>query len=358
MHRAFAAARLGGIDRAALGLPSERDYVERYCERRGIARIGNWTFHLAFSFFRFAAICQGVYRRALDGNASNPEKAQALQRCGEASHCARRRTYRRGRLAENALRGADGPGDRRDGRFRPAAVRSAGRRRRAPRAFRPRCRPAGTDWQPRCRSRAPCSPAISREETLSENLVSLAVKRFGGLDIAINNAGIAQSYVRLPQVPSDEARRIIDIDLMGVFYAMKHQLPQMERQYRQTRQGRRHRQHRLGRRAGRRATSFGLCRGQACRRRPDALGRRRIRDQGHSRQRRLPGLRAHRHGRRFREDDRQERGRSHRRADARRADEAGCRGRRGGRGDPVRRRPEELVHDRPCAGCRRRHRCG
>jgi len=67
---------LGGIDRAALGLPSERDYVERYCERRGIGRPGHWTFYLAFSFFRFAAICQGVYRRALDGNASNPEKAQ------------------------------------------------------------------------------------------------------------------------------------------------------------------------------------------------------------------------------------------------------------------------------------------
>ena len=32
---------------------------------------------LAFSFFRLAAICQGVYKRALDGNASNPEKAQA-----------------------------------------------------------------------------------------------------------------------------------------------------------------------------------------------------------------------------------------------------------------------------------------
>src|SRR6185436_704099 len=67
---------LGGIDRAALGLPSERDYVERYCERRGIGRPARWTFYLAFSFFRFAAICQGVYRRALDGNASNPEKAQ------------------------------------------------------------------------------------------------------------------------------------------------------------------------------------------------------------------------------------------------------------------------------------------
>ena len=29
---------LGGVDREALGLPSERDYVERYCERRGIDR--------------------------------------------------------------------------------------------------------------------------------------------------------------------------------------------------------------------------------------------------------------------------------------------------------------------------------
>jgi aminoglycoside phosphotransferase (APT) family kinase protein len=67
---------LGGIDRAALGLASEADYVARYCERRGIAGIDNWIFYLAFSFFRLAAICQGVYKRSLDGNASNPEKAR------------------------------------------------------------------------------------------------------------------------------------------------------------------------------------------------------------------------------------------------------------------------------------------
>jgi aminoglycoside phosphotransferase (APT) family kinase protein len=67
---------LGGIDRAAIGLPSEKEYVGLYCKRRGIAGIGNWTFYLAFSFFRLAAICQGVYKRALDGNASNPEKAR------------------------------------------------------------------------------------------------------------------------------------------------------------------------------------------------------------------------------------------------------------------------------------------
>jgi aminoglycoside phosphotransferase (APT) family kinase protein len=67
---------LGGLDRSALGLPTEADYVAAYCRRRGIDEIANWTFFLAFSFFRLAAICQGVYKRALDGNASNPEKAK------------------------------------------------------------------------------------------------------------------------------------------------------------------------------------------------------------------------------------------------------------------------------------------
>ena len=68
---------LGGIDREAHGLPSEADYVASYCARRGVPGIDDWVFHLAFSFFRLAAICQGVYRRALDGNASNPEKAKS-----------------------------------------------------------------------------------------------------------------------------------------------------------------------------------------------------------------------------------------------------------------------------------------
>lgn len=72
---------LGGVDRRTLGLPSEADYVAAYCRRRGLDGIGNWSFFLAFSFFRLAAICQGVFRRALDGNASNPEKAKTY---GEA----------------------------------------------------------------------------------------------------------------------------------------------------------------------------------------------------------------------------------------------------------------------------------
>jgi aminoglycoside phosphotransferase (APT) family kinase protein len=67
---------LGGIDRRSVGLPAEADYIAAYCRRRGVEGISNWIFYLAFSFFRLAAICQGVYRRALDGNASNPEKAK------------------------------------------------------------------------------------------------------------------------------------------------------------------------------------------------------------------------------------------------------------------------------------------
>ena len=70
---------LGGLDRAALGIPSEKDYVARYQERTGIA-VSNWNFCLAFSFFRLAAILQGVFKRALDGNASNPERAREIGR--------------------------------------------------------------------------------------------------------------------------------------------------------------------------------------------------------------------------------------------------------------------------------------
>ena len=62
---------LRGKDTAALGIPSEQEYVARYCQRMGIDRIDNWPFYLAFSMFRMAAITQGVAKRAVDGNASS-----------------------------------------------------------------------------------------------------------------------------------------------------------------------------------------------------------------------------------------------------------------------------------------------
>jgi len=62
---------LAGKNRASLGIPTEKEYVAQYCERMGIEKIEHWAFYLAFSFFRLAAIAQGVAKRALDGNASN-----------------------------------------------------------------------------------------------------------------------------------------------------------------------------------------------------------------------------------------------------------------------------------------------
>ena len=62
---------LGAIDWASQGIPSEEAIVARYCELTNIDKIENWNFCMAFSFFRLAAICQGVAKRAVDGNASN-----------------------------------------------------------------------------------------------------------------------------------------------------------------------------------------------------------------------------------------------------------------------------------------------
>jgi aminoglycoside phosphotransferase (APT) family kinase protein len=71
---------LAGVDRRAQGIPTEAEYVEAYCRRMGLSGIPNFDFCLAFSFFRMAAIVQGVKKRGLDGNASNPERAARMGR--------------------------------------------------------------------------------------------------------------------------------------------------------------------------------------------------------------------------------------------------------------------------------------
>lgn len=73
------------------------------------------------------------------------------------------------------------------------------------------------------------------DEALSDRLVKLAMTRFGSLDVALNNAGITHAFVRLPNIPSDEARRVLEVDLLAVYFAMKYQLPAMERQFREKR---------------------------------------------------------------------------------------------------------------------------
>jgi aminoglycoside phosphotransferase (APT) family kinase protein len=70
---------LDGKNRGALGIPEEAEMVQRYCELRGIPKVENWNFYIAFSFFRLAAIAQGVKKRAIDGNASSRQ----AQKVGE-----------------------------------------------------------------------------------------------------------------------------------------------------------------------------------------------------------------------------------------------------------------------------------
>lgn len=72
---------IGGLDHPALGIPSERDYVRRYCERTGRgdpdALMADWNFYLAYNLFRIAAILQGIAKRVVDGTAASAQARQA-----------------------------------------------------------------------------------------------------------------------------------------------------------------------------------------------------------------------------------------------------------------------------------------
>ncbi len=60
-----------GLDLKQLGIPREEELLAAYGAATGRSGIGDWTFYLVFSLFRLIAILQGVYARALQGNASS-----------------------------------------------------------------------------------------------------------------------------------------------------------------------------------------------------------------------------------------------------------------------------------------------
>jgi aminoglycoside phosphotransferase (APT) family kinase protein len=68
---------IGGLDHAGLGIPGERDYVRRYCERTGRADpdavMADWNFYLAYNLFRLAAITQGIAKRVVEGTAASAQ---------------------------------------------------------------------------------------------------------------------------------------------------------------------------------------------------------------------------------------------------------------------------------------------
>ena len=71
---------IGGLDHQALGIPSEHDYIARYCERTGkTIRQQDFTFYLAYNMFRMAGILQGIMKRYVDGTAASQQALRAGQ---------------------------------------------------------------------------------------------------------------------------------------------------------------------------------------------------------------------------------------------------------------------------------------
>ena len=65
---------IGGLDHKALGIPSEAEYIAKYCERTGkTIRQEDFAFYLAYNMFRMAGILQGIMKRYVDGTASSEQ---------------------------------------------------------------------------------------------------------------------------------------------------------------------------------------------------------------------------------------------------------------------------------------------
>lgn len=72
---------IAGSDLESLGIPTESELIQVYCNHAGLSGIDNWLFYVVFNLFRSAGIIQGVYKRGLDGNASSQT---ALEYAGAA----------------------------------------------------------------------------------------------------------------------------------------------------------------------------------------------------------------------------------------------------------------------------------
>lgn len=61
----------------------------------------------------------------------------------------------------------------------------------------------------------------------NESLVKQTIAKYGKLDIAVNNAGIAGPLAVTGEYPLDGWKKVIDVNLSGVFYGMRYQIPAM-----------------------------------------------------------------------------------------------------------------------------------
>jgi aminoglycoside phosphotransferase (APT) family kinase protein len=59
------------------GVPSEAEHLETYLRLTGRLSLPDWNFYVAFALFRFAAICQGIMGRVVEGTANDPDARRA-----------------------------------------------------------------------------------------------------------------------------------------------------------------------------------------------------------------------------------------------------------------------------------------
>jgi len=73
-------AGLAGVDLQAHGLPELEHVAGRYCARTGRDSLPDLHWYFAYNLFRLVGIGQGIKKRLLAGNASNPEAAAVVER--------------------------------------------------------------------------------------------------------------------------------------------------------------------------------------------------------------------------------------------------------------------------------------
>lgn len=74
---------IAGLDHAALGIPTEAQYIDMYCRHTGrdpAKVLEHWNFYIAYNMFRLAGILQGIMKRAVDGTASSDKAFSAGRR--------------------------------------------------------------------------------------------------------------------------------------------------------------------------------------------------------------------------------------------------------------------------------------
>ena len=89
-------AGLAGADIAALGIPTEEDYLAAYCARTGRDGMPGYGFYMAFNFFRLAAIFHGIKGRVIRGNASSAQANERVKVLPELMELAWRQAARAG----------------------------------------------------------------------------------------------------------------------------------------------------------------------------------------------------------------------------------------------------------------------